>query len=77
MNIHLIGNQVTIIGETILHLSLPCLKQLHDPTLNPWYSYYFILGSKTRRSNPEIDISLYSKLLYIKPREVRESYFIY
>ena len=34
MNIHLIGNQVTIIGETILHLSFPCLKQIHDPTIN-------------------------------------------
>ena len=34
MNIHLIGNQVTIIGETILDLSFPCLKLLHVPTMN-------------------------------------------
>lgn len=34
MNIHLIGNQVTTIGETILDLSFPCLKLIHDPTMN-------------------------------------------
>jgi hypothetical protein len=34
MNIHSIGNQATIIGETILHLSFPCLKPNHDPTMN-------------------------------------------
>jgi hypothetical protein len=34
VNIHVIGNQVTIIEETILHLSSPCLKLIHDPTMN-------------------------------------------
>jgi hypothetical protein len=34
MNLQLIGNQVTIIGETILHLSFPCHKLILDPTMN-------------------------------------------
>ena len=34
MNIHLFGNQVTINGENILDLSFPCLKLIHDPTMN-------------------------------------------
>ena len=34
MNIHLFGNQVTINGETILHLYFPCLKLILDPTMN-------------------------------------------
>ena len=38
MNIHLIGNQVTIIGETILHLSSPCLKLIHALIIKPLIS---------------------------------------
>ena len=34
MNIHLIGNQVTIIGEAILDLSFPCFKLIIDSTMN-------------------------------------------
>ena len=62
MNIHLIGNQVTIIGETILDLSFPCLKLIHDPTMN---LMVFILFQSWKQYKEINSRSIYSSLLHI------------
>jgi hypothetical protein len=62
MNIHLIGNQVTITGETILHLSFPCLKLIFDPTMNLMVFIQFQSWKQGKEINPR---SIYSSLLHI------------
>ena len=62
MNIHLIGNQVTINGETILHLSFPCLKLIHDPTMN---LMVFILLHSWKHDKEINSRNIYSSLFQI------------
>ena len=62
MNLPLIGNQVTIIGETILHLSSPCLKQIHDPTMN---LMVFILFHSWKHNKEIHSRNIYPSLFHI------------
>ena len=71
MNIHLFGNLVTINGETILHLSFPCLKLIHDPTMNLMVFILLHCWKQDMEIQLRNIILLHSKLLCIQPREVR------
>ena len=62
MNIHLIGNQVTIIGETIPNLSFPCLKLILDPTMN---LMVFILYQSWKHDKEMNSRNIYSSLFHI------------
>ena len=62
MNLQLIGNQVTIIGETILHLSSPCLKLINDPTMN---LMVFILFQTWKQDKEINSRNIYPSLFHI------------
>ena len=74
MNIHLIGNQVTIIGETILHSSSPCLKT------NPWsyikpHGIHSTLILETRQGDQLSKYISLSNLYYYTPNLERWEFY--
>jgi hypothetical protein len=62
MNIQLLVNQVTMNEETILHLSFPCLKLIHDPTMNLMVFILLQTWKHDKEINPR---NIYSSLFQI------------
>jgi hypothetical protein len=77
MNIHLIGNQVTLIGETILHLSFSCLKLILDPTMNLMVFVLLHSWNHDKEINPRnIDSSLLHIIIHQTYRSESSILFI-